>query len=223
MVKKDLTGQKFGNLTVIRDSGRRYRTHVIWECIDTNGDTHFVKTCNLKRKNAFQINREKPVCRGSNAHNEFDIRDEVVYVAMSNDNDFMICDCDNWEELKSYVWAKSNNGYACSNIGGKKTLFHDLVMKPPSLKMVDHINGNKLDNRKANLRVVTRSVNCFNRHKPTENKSGKVGVYEAGNKWVARICVDKKKIYLGRYTLLTDAIEARKKAELKYYGEYCAV
>lgn len=84
---------------------------------------------------------------------------------------------------------------------------------------IDHINNNNLDNRKENLRIVTNSQNLLNAKVRIDNKSGHKGVYfdKKRNKWVAEIKVNYKKISLGRFNLLDDAIKVRKQAEKKYF------
>jgi len=78
---------------------------------------------------------------------------------------------------------------------------------------VDHINRDRLDNRIANLRSVTRSINCHNI--ATRSASGERGVTAAskGHCWGARITVDRKAIYLGNYATKEEAAAARKGAE----------
>jgi hypothetical protein len=87
---------------------------------------------------------------------------------------------------------------------------------------VDHINGNKADNRKNNLRLVTASQNLMNTKLRSDNTSGYKGVYynKKNNKRYARITVNKKIINLGSFKNKEDAIKIRKDAEEKYFGEY---
>ena len=89
---------------------------------------------------------------------------------------------------------------------------------------VDHIGGSetKRDNRKSNLRIVTKQQNGMN-HKPHgNNTSGKSGVYYDAHakKWRARIYVNSKDINLGCFITKEKAIQARLEAENKYYKEY---
>jgi len=93
----------------------------------------------------------------------------------------------------------------------------------PAGMMVDHINGDQLDNRRsANLRVVTGHVNQVNRHRLNRNNtSGVRGVARRKNRWIAQITVDRRNLYLGLFRTKEEAIEARRAAELQHYGEYC--
>tara|TARA_B100000131_G_scaffold153436_1_gene148775 strand:- start:76 stop:621 length:546 start_codon:yes stop_codon:yes gene_type:complete len=97
----------------------------------------------------------------------------------------------------------------------------------PLEKQIDHINGNKLDNRIKNLRLATNQENQWNRSSlQRNNTSGKTGVtwYARHKKWVAQIEVSdnqKRKGYnLGYYTKKEDAIQARIEAEKKYFGDF---
>lgn len=97
-------------------------------------------------------------------------------------------------------------------------------MDSPNDMVVDHINGNTHDNRKENLRACTRQENSMNQGMRSDNTSGYKGVlwyhYNGVDKWQASIQVNKKKISLGYYEKLEEAIEARKNAEERYFGEY---
>lgn len=86
---------------------------------------------------------------------------------------------------------------------------------------VDHINGDTLDNRRENLRLVTPSQNTMNRGKPNTNTSGYKGVSKsAPNTWRAYISFDKKRIHLGSFKTKEDAARAYNQAVPKYHGEF---
>jgi len=90
---------------------------------------------------------------------------------------------------------------------------------------IDHINGNRSDNRLKNLRDVSHAANTQNRRGPqTNNTSGYLGVsrHTTNNKWVAELWAYRKKHYIGSYDRLQDAVEARKAAEHKYFKEISA-
>lgn len=81
---------------------------------------------------------------------------------------------------------------------------------------IDHINGNRSDNRFANLRSVTHETNGRNLSRRVNNTSGAVGVSRHRRKWVARINPARKTIYLGIFDSFDDAVAARRAAEVKY-------
>lgn len=85
-------------------------------------------------------------------------------------------------------------------------------------KQIDHINGNRCDNRIKNLRHVSHFENGKNQRLSSNNTSGFCGVswYSARGKWQAHITSKGKKMLLGIFTNKSDAIAARKAAEVKY-------
>jgi len=91
-------------------------------------------------------------------------------------------------------------------------------------KEIDHLNGNRSDNRFNNLAPTSRQDNMKNKKRYKTNKSGCTGVqYNKKNyRWVARIRVDKKEIHLGSFVSYSDAVDARKNAEVLYgFGLNC--
>nr|DAL80274.1 MAG TPA: homing endonuclease [Caudoviricetes sp.] len=116
-------------------------------------------------------------------------------------------------------WCKDKNGYVKNS---KQEYLHRILFDKTNL-FVDHINGNKLDNRKSNLRICNNADNLKNRVKlPKNNTSGILGVRfrEDRNKWYAEIQCNKEKIYLGSFSSKEDAIKARLNGELKLFGKY---
>ncbi len=88
--------------------------------------------------------------------------------------------------------------------------------------LVDHISGNRDDDRWCNLRAATYQQNSRNRKPCKRNKSGKVGVCVSidTDKWDANITVDSRTIKLGCFEVKEDAIAARCEAEKHYFGEF---
>ena len=89
-------------------------------------------------------------------------------------------------------------------------------------RIIDHINRDKLDNRKCNLRISDKTGNNRNVGLQKNNTSGITGVgwNRQMNKWIAQITVNYKTIYLGSFNDKEDAIKCRLTAEKKYFGEY---
>ncbi len=119
------------------------------------------------------------------------------------------------EKVKQYKWHLNDNGYVTTAIKGKGLRLHHLILKRKKEFDTDHINGNKLDNRKNNLRYATRSQNAFNR----KNTKG-VSLNKNTKKWRAQIHLNYKQIYLGLFDNKADALKARREAELKYFSEF---
>lgn len=226
----DLTGQRFGRLTVL-ERAENYVTpsgekKSKWNCICDCGEHCTVVGTQLtsgKTKSCGCLSRQMTADRSTRA-NRFQIAGNIVVVEMSNDNAEMLVDLCIWQEWASkHCWHTNANGYAATRFQGKNTIFHDIIFSGRAAGMcVDHINGNRLDNRLSNLRIVTRKQNRINCGVRKSNKSGITGVSWSNQrmKWVAQIQVDGKSINLGRYENIEDAITARKQAEIKYFGEY---
>ena len=115
-----------------------------------------------------------------------------------------------------------SNGYVKIKVAGRYYRAHRLAWLivygsfPPD--QLDHINGVRYDNRIINLRAVTNTENCRNRALDNRNKSGHIGIYynKQRNKWTASIGINYKKVHLGHFENLEDAIEARRIAEINY-------
>ncbi len=138
-----------------------------------------------------------------------------------------IVDDDDFEELDRYSW-QYVNGYAIRTTlkseGGKKRKIgmHRQIMQTPAGMDTDHITGDKLDNRKSNLRICTRSQNKGNMHKFFNNTSGYKGVslHKPTNKWIAQICMNKTHKFLGYFDSPEEAHAVYKKASLDQHGEF---
>lgn len=130
-------------------------------------------------------------------------------------------------KIKKYKWYKTPEGYVKAErkrINGKKIsaiFLHRLIMNFPD-NMVDHIDRNKINNRRHNLRVTDRIGNSRNKGIQSNNTSGVVGVHwhKQNKKWYAHIVINKKEIFLGLFTDLAEAKAVRIKAEHTYFGDY---
>lgn len=140
------------------------------------------------------------------------------YVIITANKDRILVDAEDFSMLKNHSWCKRVAGYAVSRMNNKIVNMHRLIMGNPVGMTIDHINGNKLDNRKSNLRICTHSNNSKNH--AVKNKYGISGIRDVPSGYSVRIMVNYKAIYIGTYKTLAEAIEARKNAEIKYYGEF---
>jgi HNH endonuclease/AP2 domain len=125
-----------------------------------------------------------------------------------------IVDDDDWYDLIKFSWLQNKQGYVIARIDSKIVYMHRYLQKEiiPDSHVVDHINQNRLDNRKLNLRVVTYSENNQNIRKTNNNnKTSKyVGVTYAKDKgkWMARIRKNQKTYHLGHFENEQDAARA---------------
>lgn len=134
-----------------------------------------------------------------------------------------------WDDMKAvglHKWfpVKHHTGklYVNGKVGGKSMKLHNYLMKPPAGMIVDHVNGDTLDNRRDNLRICTREQNARNRATNKTNKCGYKGVdwCEHIKKWRSRISVNKKTIHIGVYEEIEDAVMAYNEAAVRLHGEY---
>ena len=104
----------------------------------------------------------------------------------------------------------------------KDIYMHRLINKTSDGLFTDHINHNKLDNRRENLRTVTNSQNIMNSKLRIDNMSGHKGIWfdKSRQKWTVEIMINQKRIHLGRYIELKEALKIRKDGEIKYHKEY---
>lgn len=100
--------------------------------------------------------------------------------------------------------------------------FHRIVMKAKPGQFVDHINKDRADNRKCNLRCCGRAENDRNRGTYVTNTSGVTGVYfdKQRNKWVASISYNKKRTLIGRFASKEEAVRARLEKEAELFKEF---
>jgi hypothetical protein len=138
---------------------------------------------------------------------------------------FAIVDDDDYERLIEHKWCYTKQGYAgaykkgTSATGAERMLMHREICTPQKGFVVDHINMDKLDNRKENLRVVTYRENCFNRLKIKGNSRFKGVALSHPNRWVASIWIGDKRVNLGSYEKEEDAAKAYNIGALNYIGD----
>lgn len=163
--------------------------------------------------------------------NTYDLSGEYGIGYTSKGDEFWF-DLEDYDKIKDYCWYLANTGYfkarslKSDEFKTEKIYLHRVIVGAKDGDMVDHKRHKKgevnYDNRKSNLRFANYSKNGMNQVTPKNNKSGCKGVFwnKRYNMWEAKIHVNNKNIYLGRFAILENAIKARRDAERKYYGEY---
>jgi hypothetical protein len=134
-----------------------------------------------------------------------------------------IIDVEDVPKIVGHKWSINKN-YEISNEEFKYLSRVVLNITDPLVK-VDHINRNRLDNRKENLRPCTNAENCRNRGKPKNNTSGYKGVFWhcKNEKWIASIGYNNRSYYLGSYNTKEDAAKAYNQAAKLYHGEFAVL
>jgi len=134
-----------------------------------------------------------------------------------------IVDNDDYEYLSFFDWyAIETNGkfYAVRSEKRSIIFMHRVIMKTPEKLVVDHKDGNGLNNQKSNIRNCTIQQNCMNRSLRSDSKTGYKGVSKTKRGWKARVFHGKKTIYNKTFNNIEDAIKAYKEAAKKAFGDF---
>lgn len=234
--RKNLTGQMFGKWKVlyqIKDNTySKGANRTMWMC-ECQCDKHTIRAvseyslinelskscgCSKKGKNNLKNRRE----------NIYDLNNQDYGIGYTQSGKEFYFDKEDYNLVSRYCWdIDKSTGYVKTidriNKTGKLYL-HRLIMGciKGDKTIVDHINRNKIDCRKNNLRIVNDTQSAINKGVKNNNTSGKIGVSwdKDCNKWHSYITVNKVRINLGYYDNFEDAKEIRIKAEKEYFGEY---
>lgn len=153
-------------------------------------------------------------------------------IKLTQGKEAMVCDC-HYDEVNQYKWCFSyadGREYAIRRIMGtmKNEYMHRFINKTPRGMFTDHEDGNGLNNQCNNLRNATPRQNSQNSKKRTDNTSGHKGVtWSKGDnrlsRWRARIVIDGKEVYLGRFLTLEEASKAYERAAKEHYNEFARI
>lgn len=122
-----------------------------------------------------------------------------------------------------YAWSLHSSGYAqARGHDGSNLLLHRLLLGFPDAD-IDHISGDKLDNRRSNLRVVNRSQNNMNLPRRSANESGYKGVYRNRDRWAASIQAYGQRIHLGTFDTPEEAAKAYDSKALELHGNFARI
>lgn len=235
-VKQDLVGQKFGRLTVLEQADdyidNKGKHYAQWRCKCDCGNEIVTLGNHLKKGNTKSCGCFRDECRIENnkkykkKYNLYDLSGEFGIGYTSKGEEFWF-DLEDYDLIKDYCWGINNQGYLVApDINNSKKIIkmHRLITHCPNDFDVDHTHGkeSRYDNRKSNLRIATRSQNNMNKGLQSNNTSDITGVswHKGINMWQAYITVNRKRIYLGAFTDFDMAVNARKQAEEKYFGEF---
>lgn len=236
---EDLTGERFGRLFVLsrnfaaqnENYNKTGKQIAFWNCICDCGNKKIVRASNLRNKinptlSCGCFRKEQLHKQKNTKENQWIIRDNKAIGITSSGEKFII-DSEDLNLVKDYCWRiNKNTGYVIANSrdGTNKIVWlHRLVMNVTDQSIcVDHSDWNKSNNRKANLRIATKSENNINIKRKINNTSGYTGVTinKRTGKYIARISKDNKRFYLGTFNTFEEAVRARHEAEIIIHGEW---
>ena len=227
--RRDLTGQKFGQLVVkerirYQQANGRYRTK--WRCLCDCGNEvdvfqeHLIRgdttSCGCTRLQSISLHKIK------DGYYFYLPNNPIGYGLIDGVPTFMF-DIEDEDVVCSATWLLNSVGYVTATNSEK---LHAMIMQKYHPKkhgyVVDHINGNMLDNRKCNLRYIKHRDNIKNSKVRKDSPIGIRGVHKTQHAtYHACIVCDGIDYNLGTFNTLQEAIDARRNAEIRLYGDYC--
>jgi len=228
--RKSLIGMKFGRLTVLYQtdyyflpSGKRVAQ---WYCqCDCNLDNPNFATASsgsLQSGNTASCGcfAKEQIYKAHKKYNSYNLNGDCGIGHTFKDEPFLF-DLEDFNKIKEYCWCYDKDGYVITNSNNKTIWMHRLIMSPKENEDVDHIYHVHHDNRKNELRSITRSQNQMNKVLSIHNTTGIKGVRFTGNHkpWKASITIDGKCVQKA-FKNREDAIVHRIYLEEKYHGEY---
>jgi len=138
---------------------------------------------------------------------------------------FAIIDADDYERLARYKWychRSRNKFYAYRNKNRKAISMHREVLRAPKDLLIDHVDGNSLNNRKNNLRLCTYAQNAHNRQPKSASRSKYKGLswHRRNKKWEVSIIKSARKIFVGSFDNETEAAVAYDRKAEQLFGEF---
>ena len=212
----NMSGQTYGELTILSCAVRNRRGKILW---------HYRCSCgNEGNAYGYDIrNGHTKTCGRCNS-NTYEYLDDygIISVTLANGVTF-IADNDDENLIKRYKWFIGGNGYVVTNVNGKRKYLHKMIMGMDGSTIVDHIDRCKLDNRRINLRIANKSLNAANAKLRCDNfitGHKNIKFNKRYNNYTVRVMRDGVTHYGGTYKYLCDAITAANSKRKELFGEF---
>lgn len=232
---KDITGLKFGRLTVIKETNMISHTKndhgaKLWECKCDCGNTCYysrnklvgaskVSSCGCLYKDSRNTAYKK--------YNIYDLDSYDFGVGYADNGTYFFFDKEDYDKIKGYCWWYDGKYVVAHSLENDKYTtkiirMHRVVMNIKDREdiNIDHKNLIRYDCRKCNLRLADDYENNMNQNRIRLSKTGVVGVTKKNNKWCASITSRGNTINLGNFDNFEEAVKTRKEAEIKLFGEF---
>ena len=201
--------------------GKRRMSFVVDVC-SVSGCSNRVFARNTCRKHYEEMRKSGEIKRTKYDKNEIEIQEGHAVVSLYDKFGAKVAEAkisiEDIDEVSCIKWSRTGAGYVHGTIEKKKTLLHRFLFRTND--EVDHINGDRLDNRRSNLRASSSSQNKMNKGRQCNNSSGYKGITRTGSGYCASISVGKERIYLGHYKCKEDAAAAYDSAAKVHFGEF---
>lgn len=219
MSKELKPGEVYGKLTIIDAAGKANSGGVRYLCHCSCGNNKVILGQNISR--GFSKS-----CGNCN-YNKYRVsEDGKTVIGTLSDGDEFKFDIEDFEKVKLFTWYPSGEGKSNKTcINSKREYIHRYIMNAPKGFEIDHIDRNRMNNCKSNLRLCGHQQNQCNQPLQSNNKSGVTGVrfHESRKKYIARIKFYGKEIHLGYYNELITAIQARDVGAKLLFGEFAVL
>jgi len=216
---EECIGKTFNRLTVLDVCRVNGKLHFLCRCSCGNVGAHEaysvvdgkIKSCGCLQKES----TSKHNIKNYKKYNQYDLSGEFGIGYFDNSYKKFYFDLEDYDKIKNYHWYYSKDGYCYST--GRKYKMHRIILNAKKGEIVDHIDHNKIDNRKSNIRICTQSQNMHNARNGNKYK----GTYKTKyGKYEAHIRIGGKRIRLGIFDTIDEAHSAYCEATTQYYGDY---
>jgi hypothetical protein len=214
--RTDIVGQVINGWQVLEQYGTNKHGAILFRCIHLDCGNESLKTCH------FICNYKVGYCHNCPPSYTF-INEGAFTSGTLTDGTRFLIDTDMVDAFEKKYWHKDSKGYIISTQSDQpKELLHRFVLGLDGNIIIDHINRDKTDNRRENLRIVTAEQNAFNKNMLSTNTTGYVGVckLKKKNKYFASIGRYNRKLSLGNYSDIKEAAAAYNIAAAFLFGEY---